>query len=286
MSKRDNVPFALKLVRWGFPKLEKLAPPLAQRYFIRLFFTPLRYRRPEKENEFVDSAEKTVLTVAGKKIQVYAWGAKTDPMILVVHGWAGRATQFRKFIPELTKAGYRVVGFDGPAHGLSEGKQTNILEFDEVLKALFNEVGIPKAIITHSFGGVAVLYAITKGLPVTTLVNIASPTIGDEVINTYLRAINGSPSTGDAFKKWMVDAYHRTFDEFSGTTLLRQLPTPVRLLLVYDSEDQEVTIAHAEAALKVYPQAVLLRTNGLGHNRILKEPAVIERCIGFISSPL
>jgi hypothetical protein len=41
------------------------------------------------------------------KIQAYVWGDATNPYVLVMHGWAGRATQFRKFIPELVAAGYQ-----------------------------------------------------------------------------------------------------------------------------------------------------------------------------------
>lgn len=282
MSKRDKTPVALKVVRWVFPKVEKLFPSLAHRYFIRLFFTPFRYQRPLKENEFVESAEKSWLTVNKKRVQVYAWGNSQDPVVVVVHGWAGRATQFRKFIPVLTAAGYRVVGFDGPAHGLSDGKQTNILEFEEVFKQLFGNVGLPVAVITHSFGGVAVLFSIMNGLPVSKLINIASPTIGSEVINTYLRAINGSASTGQAFQRWMVKTYGKTFDEFSGIHLVQHLPRPLSLLLVYDSADEEVTIDHAHALLNVYPTAQLILTEGLGHNRILKDDNVIGQCLNFI----
>jgi pimeloyl-ACP methyl ester carboxylesterase len=271
MSRKDKTPWLLKLVRWVFPRLERVAPSLA-------------HKRPFKEDEFVESAGKSFLQVNQKRIQVYAWGKPEHPAVWVVHGWAGRATQFRKFIPALTTAGYRVVGFDGPAHGLSEGRQTNILEFEEIFKQLAGKIGEPAAVITHSFGGVAVLYSMANGWPVQRLINIASPTIGNEVINTYLRAINGSPSTGQAFQKWMIKTYGKSFDEFSGIHLIQHLPSPVKLLLIYDENDEEVTINHADAMLEVYPQAKLIKTNGLGHNRILKEDAVISACIGFIKS--
>ena len=202
-----------------------------------------------------------------------------------MHGWAGRATQFRKFIPPLIDAGFRVVGFDGPAHGDSEGRRTNILEFEEALRKLHEQTGPPRAVICHSFGGVALLYAMSKGLRVSHLINVASPTLGDEVISTYLRALNASPATGTAFKKWLFDKYGKTFDEFSGLHLIQQIGYPFSLLLVYDEDDQEVTIAHAHALRQVFPSAQLLQTQGLGHNRVLKDDAVVETCLRFINSP-
>ncbi len=272
----------LLTIRWLFPKLEKISPPLATRFFIRLFFSPFRYPRPEKEVPYVQSAEKFDLVVNNKRVQCYRWGNAAQPYVLVVHGWAGRATQFRKFISAFTDAGYGVVGFDGPAHGLSEGKRTNILEFEQVFQQLFVQLGAPAAVVAHSFGGVAMLYAMAQGLPVNKLINIASPTIGDEVINTYLRAINGSAPTGQAFKDWMVKTYQKTFDEFSGLHLIQQIKTPFSLLLWYDEDDKEVTSEHGLALKKVFPAAELVITKGLGHNRILKDEAVIARCLEFV----
>jgi esterase/lipase len=40
---------------------------------------------------------------------------------VLVHGWAGRATQFRRVCWPLLKEGFQVVT-DGPAHGKLKGK--------------------------------------------------------------------------------------------------------------------------------------------------------------------
>jgi pimeloyl-ACP methyl ester carboxylesterase len=262
--------------------VEKVLPFLAHQYFIKVFFTPLNYGVPEKEKEWEDQAEKFNVVAAGKKIQCYSWGK--GPVILVAHGWAGRATQFRKFIPVLKKEGYRVVGFDGPAHGKSEGTKTNIIEFEEALKNIYAVVGDPVAIMAHSFGGGAILYAASNGLPVKKLINIASPTIGDEIINTYLRAINGSKSTGDFFKSYMIKKYGKAFDEYTSLHLIRKVKQEIELLLVHDEDDKEVTIDHPKELKKVYPKANLYFTKGLGHTRILKDEAVIRTCVTFIKT--
>ncbi len=278
--KRAKVPFLLRFVRWGFPKLERVAPSLAHKYFIKIFFTPLNYKVPEKERVTESLASKFEVYVDGKKIQCYRWGA--GPVVLVAHGWAGRATQFRKFIDVLTREGYCVVGFDGPAHGQSEGTSTNIVEFERVHRLIYEKVGAPVAIICHSFGGAAILYSAMKGLPVKKLINIASPTIGDEVINTYLRAINGSQRTGEFFKEYVRSRYGKPFDEFSALYFVRHLPREIDILLVHDEDDEEVTIEHAHRLIAQYPKVQLYQTKGLGHTRILKDDAVIRRCVTFI----
>jgi pimeloyl-ACP methyl ester carboxylesterase len=280
MGKKDNTPFLLKFVRWFFPKMEKFAPPLAHRYFLKIFFTPLKYQVPEKEIKAQGFAKKFTIEAAGKNIQGYEWGDK-GPYVLLVHGWAGRATQLRRFIKPLLNSGFRVVGFDGPAHGNSTGRRTSIMEFEQTLKNLFEKFGQPQGIIAHSFGGVAVLYAAMHGLPVKKLVNIASPTIGDEVIKTYLSAVNGSWSTGEFFKKYIKKTTGKSFDEFSALHFVQHLPKHIDLLLVQDENDKEVPMKHADALLKVYP-ANIIRTRKLGHTRILKDDEVIRRCVTFI----
>jgi pimeloyl-ACP methyl ester carboxylesterase len=278
--KKDNTPFLLKVVRWVFPRLEKYAPFLANRYFIRIFFTPLKYKVPEKDRQTQEQAKKFTLIMDRKKIQCYSWGS--GPVVLVVHGWAGRASQFRKIIQAFVDAGYKVVGFDGPAHGNSEGTSTNILEFEKTLIALYDIVGIPEGIIAHSFGGSAVMFSAMNGLEVKKLINIASPTIGDEIIDTYLRTINGSWRTGNFFKQYILRTQGRPFDEFTTLHFVKHLKKPVDLLLVHDEDDRDVNIGQAHALLKAYPHARLFQTKGLGHTRILKDQDVIEQCVTFI----
>src|SRR5262245_43161631 len=128
-------------MRWLFPLVERWAPFIAQRLFRLVFYVPVGYQVPEKEREAEKIAKKFTIQVAGKRIQLYSWGDESRPVVLVVHGWAGRATQFRKFYVPINAAGFRMVGFDGPAHGRSSGLKTSILEFEEVLRAVFGAVG-------------------------------------------------------------------------------------------------------------------------------------------------
>lgn len=278
--KKKKAPFMLRLVQWSFPALERIFPALARRFFVTIFFTPLNYSVPPKEQEAGREAEKFRIHVKGKKIQCYSWGE--GPAVVVVHGWAGRATQFRKFITPLREAGYRVVGFDGPAHGQSDGRKTNILEFEETFRALFQKIGTPEAFIAHSFGGAAVLFSAMNGLPVKKLITIASPTIGDEIINTYLRTIGGSAATGNAFKDFILKTTGKPFDQFTSRYFIQRIENPPDLLLVHDEDDDEVYLSHALEMKKLHPPTQLMVTRGLGHTRILKDEPVIRACVTFI----
>jgi esterase/lipase len=281
VRKKDNTPFPLKVIRWGYPKLERVFPFIAYRLFLSLFFTPFKYNSPAKEEKAKSFGEEFTITASSKKIQCYRWG-DTDKMVFFIHGWAGRATQFRRFVKPLLKAGYSIIAFDGPAHGASEGKSTNIVEFEEVLKVLYTEVGNPEAFITHSFGGSVALFAAMNGLPIKTIINIASPSIGDKIIDTYLEAIGASAKTKNFFKAKILKKYGKPFEEYTSLHFIKHLKQDINLLLVHDENDKEVGLEHPQALIKQYPQAQLFQTSGLGHTRILKDDAVIKKCVDFI----
>ena len=249
---------------------------------MRLFFTPIGYKTPEKERNAEKFAQLFSIEVKGIKIQCYAWGT-ADKTVLLIHGWAGRATQFRRFIKPLLKAGYKVIGFDGPAHGKSGGRTTTFREFEDALKSIYARTGQPEAIIAHSYGGSAALYAAMNGLSVPKLINIASPTIGDEIVNTYLKAIGGSQKTKEYFYRFIQAKYGKPFHEFSALHFVRHLPQKVDLLLIHDEDDKEVSMQHPLQLLAAYPSAQLFKTSGLGHTRILKDDDVIRKCVTFIT---
>lgn len=281
MKKKSKTPFALRLIPTIFPWLEKLTPGIANSFFAYLFFKPIGYPTPEKELKSETFAEKFILPVNGMKIQCYQWG-NAPKTILLVHGWAGRATQFRRFIKPLLSQGYQVIGFDGPAHGKSSGKSTHINEFLTVIQALENRFKKLDAIIAHSFGGVASLYAIAEGLSVKTLVNIASPTIADEIINTSLRTIGGSAKTGQTFKEFILRKYGKPFEEYSALAFIKHVPSDFNLFLIHDEDDREVEIKQPDALINIYPQGKIYKTSGLGHTRILRDNEVIRQAVTFI----
>jgi predicted alpha/beta hydrolase family esterase len=279
MSKKSKVPLALEVIQWLFPKIESLSLWLANKWFQKLFFTPFRYNAPEKEVDAAQQAEKYQRRVGAKTIQVYAWGA--GPAVLVVHGWAGRGTQFRKFIEPFNQAGLRLVAIDGPAHGRSSGSKTDLKEFSEVIREVYTHEKCI-AIIAHSFGGVASLFAISESLNNNVQINIASPTIAEEIIKSFLKALNASPTIGTAFREYVIRQSGHPFEYFSALEIIKRVPDNLHLLLVHDVDDAEVSIEHPRELQKRFPQAMIFETKKLGHNRILKEEAVINRCVTFI----
>lgn len=278
--RKARVPFLLRVVRFLFPILETYCQPLATRLFAWCFFVPLRYRIPLVENKIFQEAEKFTELFQGKKIQFYSWGQ--GPVVWVMHGWSGRTTQFRVFIKALTDAGFRVAGFDAPAHGRSGGKATNVLEFSQLLFRLAELHGLPQGVVTHSFGGMAMLYAIKNGLKVNRIVNLAAPAIGQELINTFLEAVHASPKTGEAFQHFMVKRFGQPFDHYTILHFIKEIKG-LDMLMFYDESDKEVPIVHAHALKAAFPAAEFIRTTDLSHNALLYDEDVVRRGVAFIN---
>ncbi len=281
--KKVPIPFFLRVIRWTFPKLEVVAPRLANRWLVKLFFTPQQYPQPAREKSVIHEAEKFEVLVGGKKVQGYTWGS--GPAILFVHGWSGRPAQFAQFIEFCRREGYQAVAFDAPAHGLSEGKQTTVVEFKNAILAISQKTGPFHAVIAHSLGGVACLLAINEGLSVNTLVMIATPSIGEEILSEFAGRINASSRAIHYLRTYIHQTLGKSFDEFSGSYLIRYLPPSTQLLIMHDRQDGQVSMRNPEQLVKHFPQATFLKTAGLGHNRILRDVQVIRTVFDYINNP-
>lgn len=283
MQKRKiKTPFVLRFVSWLFPKVEKVAPWLAKRWFVRVFFTPVRYKMPDGEVEMLSRAEKITLNYEGTAVQAYVWGEGKP--VLFVHGWMGRGGQFRKFVEPFNNAGYQVISFDATGHGRSGGRKSHLMHFVRIIEMLQDRFGSFEMIVGHSLGGVAAMHAIHQGMPVDKLVMISSPTLADKIVGEFIHRLNASGKVRDYFDKFILKTYGQTFEEYTASHIARDL-RKIDLLLIYDEDDREVDMENPQAILDVYPSARLVTTQGLGHTRILKDENVITTCLQYLKDP-
>lgn len=279
-KKKFHIPLAIRMVRWSLPRLEMIAPHYAHKWFIRLFFSPPRYTIPPAERAVLQQAQRTKLYIAAIPTEVYTWG--TGPVVLLVHGWAGRASQFRSFIPYLTDRGYQVVAFDAPAHGNSKGRRTNIFQFRDAIMQLEKITGGFHAVIAHSIGGAAAIFALSEGIKTQTVITIATPSVGDEIIHEFARRIKGSVRAEEKLRAHILKTFQRPFHELMASHFAQQLDQNINWLIIHDEHDKEASIQNAHKLAEVYPRATVKITATLGHTRILRDEEVIATCLNFI----
>lgn len=261
-----------KYLSWIFPAW------IARRTEI-LFLTPPRVPRPESERAWNESARKSIMRGG---IAAFEWGPASGPIVALVHGWSGRGTQMGAFVAPLVEKGYRVIAFDGPAHGDSVGEQTNVGEYANFLIRMQQELGVFKAVIAHSFGAGCSVFAAARGMKVEKLVLVAGPSRYEVVVGDFLRFMGLSPKSQAYFLSSLAKRVGMTAKDLNVGLIGDKLHIPA--MVIHDREDKEVSFVAAKEIKEAWPHVVLVETQGLGHRRILKDPAVIQAAAEFIDS--
>ena len=281
MEKKSNykLPRKFNFFRKVFPKIERFAPGVADKIAVYLFFRPLNFNATAEEEQAFQTSQVLPLEIAGKKSITYSWGEGKP--VLMTHGWAGRGTQFRKFVAPFNENGYKVVSFDAPAHGRSFGQKTHMGEFKELIMKLEEIHGSFEATIGHSFGGAVNMYATLKGLSPKKMILISSPSVPEDILENFLSIINGHKDRLVYFKKYVREQFGVEFNEMS-TYVMSESLEPLPMLIIHDLNDKDVPISHAISLQSKLSYPRFYQTEGLGHNRILKNSSVINACIDFI----
>ena len=228
-----------------------------------------------------ESAKKERFTVEKlrKDIQVYIYGY-SRVKVLLVHGWAGRGTQLYNLADKILENKMMVVSFDGPAHGLSEGKRTNMLEFVETIRAVHEKYGPFDLAIGHSFGGMSLINAVADGLNINKLVTIGADNSIPEFFDYFVHKMELKNIVSWKLARMFEKKYNRNLNDLSSEVQARRIDIPV--LVLHDSKDKYVPVSSAMAIRQNLKNGQILMTNDLGHHRIFKDPEVIERIIDFI----
>jgi pimeloyl-ACP methyl ester carboxylesterase len=125
------------------------------------FFSPARYEVKPSEREVIEWGNNYRLPYEGGELAITTWG-NSGPAVLLMHGWGGARAQMTGFVDSLLFAGYRVVAYDQPAHGESDGTMTNLLEIAPTMDLIADREGSFHAILAHSFGTLITSYALVK----------------------------------------------------------------------------------------------------------------------------
>jgi pimeloyl-ACP methyl ester carboxylesterase len=275
----------LVTLRSAFAVLDPVAPGLAARLALRLFLTPTGRPRIAPEERDCMSRATPIAIPALPGIAVWSWGQ--GPVVLLVHGWGGRGSQMCAFVAPLLEAGFKVVSFDGPAHGQSYGVRTDMIAFTDVINRVIAYLDGVEALIGHSFGAACALLALRQQqrLPKKVAL-IGCPPNGIWVTEQFGAVLRIAPRTLARMRS-LLEARHPGVLKWSDlSTEKLALTSGLPMLLVHDKDDR--TIPYAEAALHFgsgAPHIEHLATEGLGHRRVLKAAAVIERTLQFLAHP-
>lgn len=275
------LPFQLRLLRSGLRATGHVAPGLTGSLAFRVFGTPQRHARPEREAALLAEARPFAVAHGGRRLAAWSWGGGPD--VLLVHGWDGRGAQLGAFVPPLVGAGFRVTAFDAPAHGASAGSRTNLFDVAGAVRAVAATLGPLHAVVAHSFGGAATTLALARGLAAGRVVYLAPASRLEGAIERFL----GLLDLPEAAERSFYGEFERRFgagvwEELALTRLAPRLDAPA--LVLHDPDDREVPFEDGERLAAAWPGARLVPMPGLGHRRILRDERALAPAVGFVAA--
>ena len=226
--------------------------------------------------------------MAGRRITTWVWG--DGPRVLLVDGWGGRGGQLGAFVPALVTRGLSVVTFDAPAHGASEGRIVTIPEMAAAVRGVVDAVGLVRGIVAHSGGGAVSAWAIRRML-LAGFVDLPEAMVlvapAADFRAYFVRFVEACGLSGPAQRRLERRLEARVGvppEAFNLAGLAEDLP--LAALIFHDREDAEVPWSDGAAVAAAWPDAELVATSGLGHRRILRDPAVVLRAAEFLAGRL
>ena len=259
-----------------------LAPETVSKVMREKGFAIKPYRLNKAQYALLNEAHSFYLEYKQNKIKVFEWG--TGPIILLVHGWGGRALQMSSFVKPLVDKGFRVVAFDHKGHGESS---TSFSSYPEIVRGtdlLTLHYGKDlHGVIAHSIGSNSVFKV-------------------SEYFERKLKIVAVAPM--ENFPLWLermrrrVGIYEKLFARVIGKieadaelNLLEQCVLNYdkirrhEVLLVHDKLDRINKISASYEIQRHLKDTSLMETENLGHSRILGNKAVVERVVAHFSLP-
>ena len=273
---------AIGLVRAKLNSLAIINRKKAGEEAFRLFCTPLS--RSKKRSPVFEQAEILQLAFQGNQLRGYRFNTNAGKRALILHGFTSGAQHFDQYIAPLMAKGYEIIAFDAPAHGGSEGKTVNALEYSRLILAIHDKYGAIDAYISHSFGGLALSLALEQipHHPGIRAVFIAPATETTTAIkNAFMMLGITNPTIKKALEDTILNVSGKEAEWFSVSRAIKNIRASV--LWLHDEEDDTTPY---EDALKVQERqqsnVQFLITKGLGHSKIYKTTEIRDEVINFL----
>jgi len=266
-------------VRFAASRL--LFPELAAGLAERLFLTPPRQRDAAAAALDLIEARSGIVEHKGRSIVTWRWGSREAPAVLLAHGWGGHAAQMRGFVFPLLRAGYRVIAYDQPAHGVSDGKLTGLPDFADVLAEVAWHHGEVEGVIGHSLGGAGAVIAMARGLRARRVVTIGTSLDFSFFSRQFARWYWIPQRVLAGMQAAIEERFGVRWAELDMARLAPRISASA--LVIHDRNDRKVPWRQGASFARAWPNARLYSTRGLGHSRILQDEGVTALAAQFIA---
>ena len=275
----------LTALRATFMILDAVAPTVAAAKALTIWCTlPANAGRRKDFRPGHGEVTRVELT-DGSTVAVESWGS--GPVVYLVHGWGGWRGQLGAFVAPLVAAGRQVVAFDAPSHGDSDpggmgAGQGNAMELIAAFDAVAREFGPADGVIAHSLGCTSAAMVIHASLPTQRLVLVAPNHDFVGITHDFARLLRFTERTRARLQQAMEDFCERPLTAFDLVPLGADGTMPATLV-VHDRRDKETPYQVGVDLAAAWPDATLVSTDGLGHQRILTDAGTIALAVRYVT---
>lgn len=243
-----------------------------------------RTQRPPLDQVQRDAINQAQSLRYGTQASHTAWCWGEGPLVLMVHGWNGRAAQMAPLARHIAEQGYRAVALDITGHGDSPGARTQWQFFRsdllQLLRALEQDI---HTLIGHSAGALAMMAARHAGeVEASRYACICAPSHPFPPIEVIRRKLAPRPAVIQHYQALIAEQLGASWDDMQAGAFYRGLNA--KTLLIYDQDDRIVSHQEGDKLSGFMPTAQLLKTQGYGHTRILTAPEVKAALTEFVGA--
>lgn len=258
-------------------------------FLLRIFSTPPKAKN--KPSLFPTTFDiSTVHLQDDIKSQTFAMYQKLDSgtVIVFAHGWGGSFQNFTHFIQPALDRNISIIGFDAPAHGISEEKTTHLLAFKEAVKHCLNEVRTFDNIIVvgHSLGAAAAVLAIMAcpEIKVQHLFALGAPADLRKIFDDYINLMNVSDKDAQKVAGYIKQKIQLDFD--ADNWRKKQIPDHLAQLTLLHGKNDDVVKAEAILSLaqdwQLDDEKDVRLLGHVSHYNILKSTEAIQHVLSQI----
>ncbi|WP_269225792.1 alpha/beta hydrolase [Flavobacterium eburneipallidum] len=226
----------------------------------------------------LQSADFETIHYNGDTIQTYIWKGN-ETVVLLIHGWESNSSRWKKLLPYLKKSGSTIVAIDGPAQGLSSGKEFTIPKYAEFIDIVVQKYQ-PNYIIGHSMGGKTSLYYQFKyqNPNVQKMVILGAPSDFNIILNNFTKLLSLNTKMTKALSDKYTAILNQNLSEFSGAAFASKIN--VKGFLAHDVEDTIVLFKEGEKIADSWKDVQFTETKGLGHK--LHDDNLYQKVYAFL----
>jgi len=153
----------------------------------------------------------------------------------------------------------------------------------EVTQDIAARLGPLAGVVAHSNGAAAVIAALAGGMQADRVALLAPMPDLESFILRLAATLGFSAKVAKRAQKRVEARYGVPFSALKAQNLTGSLSQPV--LILQDSKDRTVPLAEVEELARNWPTADLQISTGLGHNRLLRDAASIDRVVAHMGDP-